>query len=371
MVQPGVMDSTVQLDARIELLASARPLKHAAPVHLHLGTAETTARVYLLGATGRRSAVQPGRSCLVQLRLANPLTAVLGDRFILRQFSPLITIAGGTVLHPSAERHRKGDGSRQILEVLETGSRGEVLSGLCHSRPFGIGGRDLTSLTGRPGGEWEGIASRETGLCVVRKSPLWVCSLMRIAEHETKLVDAVARYHRANPLESGPPAEELRNAEFAGAPPFYGEFILQRLVSEGILVTDGELVRTADHSVRMDGDDARARDDLTNILDQAGLEVPALKELVPDLPTDSDRCEKIVAALLREGVLVRVNSEFVFHRSAIDSLLSDLKPLRGATIDVPGFKQLAGVSRKYAIPLLEYFDRVKVTLRIGNLRRVL
>jgi len=123
--------------------------------------------------------------------------------------------------------------------------------------------------------------------------------------------------------------------------------------------------------IRLDRDETEARNRLINAFEEAGLHVPTLKEFLPTLPTDARRTERILAALVREGVLVKVSSEFVFHSTASEGLRNGLAPMKGAMIDVPKFKRLAGVSRKYAIPLLEYFYRVKVTLRIGNVRRVL
>ena len=371
IASPGALAPTEQFDAHIELLGSARPLKHTAPVHVHLGTAETTARVYLLNASGRRAALASGESGYVQIRLANPITAVHGDRFILRQFSPLVTIAGGTVLDAHAKRHRKDDGTLQILKSMRTGSEEEVLLALCESRPFGIGGKDLTALTGRRESQWARIARASRNLCVARRSPVWICSEQRTRQSEGRTTAAVERYHKRNPLEPGVPAEELRSGEFSGAPPFFAELILGRLEAAGTLTIDGELVRAANHTIRLDRDEAEARKRLIKAFEEAGLHVPTLKEFLPTLPTDARRTERILAALLREGVLVRVSSEFVFHSTAIEGLRNGLAPMKGATIDVRKFKKLAGVSRKYAIPLLEYFDRVKVTLRIGNVRRVL
>ncbi|MDE0102889.1 MAG: selenocysteine-specific translation elongation factor [Bryobacterales bacterium] len=368
---PGALAPSMQFDAHIELLRSARPLKHTAPVHIHLGTAETTARVYLLNGAGRRAALPPGESGYVQVRLANPLTAVHRDRFIIRQFSPLVTIAGGTVLDPHATRHRKDDGTLATLKALRTGSDEEVVLALCESRRFGIGGNDLTALTGRRESELARIAGPSRKLCVARQSPVWICSLRRIQQSEGRTAAAVQRYHRRNPLEPGIPIEELRSGEFRGAPPFFAELILGRLEAAGALLTDGDLVRDASHTVRLDRDEAEARNRLINSFEEAGLHVPTLKEFLPTLPTDARRTERILAALVREGVLVKVSSEFVFHSTAIEGLRNGLAPMKGAMIDVPKFKRLAGVSRKYAIPLLEYFDRVKVTLRIGNVRRVL
>ena len=371
LVEPGVFAPTEQFDAHIELLPSAKPLKHAAPVHVHLGTAETVGRAYLLEASGRRSSLKPGESAFVQLRLDNPLVAVSGDRFILRQFSPLTTIAGGTALHPHAVRHRKKADWRPALEALRDRNPATILDLLCAERLFGMEGSALTAITGRRESEWRSIARASKAVRVLRDRPLWVCADSRAKDAEERVLKALEQFHKANPLESGLAVEALRSSEFSDAPEFFADHILQRLEAAKKVELDGDLVKAADHKIRLEGDEREAREQLVTAFEQAGLQVPLLKDLLPTLPIDSGRARRILAALLREGVLVRINAELVFHSTAVNALLARLAPLRGQLVDVGEFKTLANVSRKYAIPLLEHFDKQKVTLRDGNKRRVL
>ncbi len=371
LVQPRRLRTTAQLDTRIELLRSAKPLKHGAPVHFHLATAETVGRAYILGAQGRRAQVDPGTQAYVQLRLANPVLAVAGDRFILRQFSPLTTIAGGTVLRPEAPKHRQKDDWRPLLDALVEGGQSRILELLCHERPFGIAGSELTALTGKEESAWRATAQESDLLAVLRKQPLWVCSVARINEAEARLIEALERYHRAHPLEAGAPVEAMRSGEFSDAPDLFTDQLLYRLEQSGNIRLDEDLVRKADHQIRMQADEQAARDRLVEAFQAAGLQVPGVKDLLPTLSIDAARAQRILAALLREGVLVRVSHELVFHATAIGALKESLAALRGQRINVAEFKALADVSRKYAIPLLEYFDRQKLTLRDGDKRRVL
>ena len=371
LAEPRLFAPTERFDAHIELLPSAKPLKHAAPVHVHLGTAETVGKAHLLEASGRQSSLKPGDSAFVQLRLDHALVAVSGDRFILRQFSPLTTIAGGTVLHPHAGRHRRKDDWRPALEALREGDPAAILEALCAGQAFGMAGADLTAITGRREPAWRSIAQSCKSIRVLRDEPLWVCADSRAKAAEDRLLKALARFHKANPLESGIPVEALRSSEFGAAPDFFADHILQRLQAERKVELAGELVKSADHEIRLGSDEREAKERLINAFAQAGLQVPLLKDLLPTLPIDSGRARRILAALLREGVLVRINADLVFHSEAVDALLARLVPLRGQLVDVGEFKALANVSRKYAIPLLEHFDKQKVTLRDGNKRRVL
>ncbi len=371
LAEPNAFAPTVQFDARIELLPSAKPLKHAAPVHVHLGTAETVGRAYLLDAAGRRSSLKPGESAFVQLRLDHPLVAVSGDRFILRQFSPLTTIAGGTVLQPQAVRHRRKQAWRPALEALRDENPAAILEALCAEREFGMSGADLTAITGWRESAWRSAALANKEVRVLRDKPLWVCADEHAQAAADRLLIALTEFHTANPLESGIPVEALRSKQFGDAPEFFADHILQRLEVAQKVELDGDLVKAADHEIRLGGDEREAKQQLLAVFEQAGLQVPLLKDLLPTLPIDSGRARRILAALLREGVLVRINAELVFHSDAVNGLLARLAPLRGQLVDVGEFKALANVSRKYAIPLLEHFDKQKVTLRDGNKRRVL
>ena len=371
LVEPRRFETTSQVDTRIELLPSAKPLQHGAPVHLHLGTAETVGRAYILGAQRRQASVDPGSEAYVQLRLDNPVLAVSGDRFILRQFSPLTTIAGGTVLRPEAPRHRQKDEWQPLLDALLERDQWRILDLLCLERPYGIAGSELTALTGEEESAWLVTAHETASLAVLRKKPLWVCSAARIREAEAQLLEALNQYHEANPLEAGAPVEAMRSGQFGDAPDLFADHLLRRLEQSGEIQFDEDLVRLANHRIRLQADEQAARDRLVEAFRTAGLKVPGVKDLLASLSIDGPRAQRVLAALLREGVLVRVSHELVFHAAAIGRLKEDLAALRGQRINVAEFKALADVSRKYAIPLLEYFDRQKLTLRDGDKRRVL
>lgn len=371
LAEPQRFETASQFDARIELLPSAKPLKHGARVHVHLATAETVGRVFLLDVEARRNSLQPGAEAFAQLRLANPLLAVSGDRFILRQFSPLATIAGGQVLYPRSPRYQRHEDRRPLLAALQEGRTQETLELLCAERRYGIAGRELTALTGRREAEWLPIARSSDALAVLRAEPLWVCSHARMRAAEARVLDRLKLFHGENPLLAGAPLEAIRSGEFGDAPDFFAQQLIQNLQATGKLAIDGELVRTADHKIRLRDDERESRDRLVAAFEEAGLRVPALKEFLPTLPIDLPRARRILAALLREGELVRVSPELVFHGRAIAALRDRLAAKRGALLTVQEFKALADVSRKYAIPLLEHFDRQKVTLRQGDARRIL
>ncbi len=371
VVEPDRFAVTQQFEASLELLPSAKPIKHAAPVHVHLGTAETVGRVFLLEAAGRTAAMAPGTSGYVRIRLANPAATVLGDRFILRKFSPLTTIAGGKVLHPQASRHRRKESWKPLLEGLAGGDAGTICKLLCDRSRYGLPASRLTALTGRRSTVWKDAARKTPSLRVLREAPLWIGTRTSVKVAKHRLTESLKRFHASNPLEPGASVQSLRSAEFGDAPAFFADLLLRELESEGEVVLDGELVRAAQHQIRFQADEAEARCRLVSEFREAGLHVPLLREFLPTLPIDAARARRILANLLREGVLVKVSHELIFHGEAIGSLKRQLTARRGQSIGVGEFKALAEVSRKYAIPLLEHFDRQKVTLRDGNARRIL
>ena len=334
LVQPKRFATTSQLDTRIELLPSAKPLKHGAPVHLHLATAETVGRAYILGAQGRQASVDPGSEAYVQLRLDNPVLAVAGDRFILRQFSPLTTIAGGTVLRPEAPKHRQKDEWRPLLDALLERDRSRILDLLCRERPYGLAGSELIALTGEEEPLWLVTAQETASLAVLREKPVWVCSVARIGDAEARLLEALERYHSANPLEAGAPVEAMRSGQFGDAPDIFAEHLLRRLQQSGKIRFDEDLVRLANHQIRLQADEQAARDRLVEAFQAAGLQVPGVKDLLASLSIDGPRAQRVLATLLREGVLVRVSHELVFHSTAIRTLLRRLKDLRLARDDL-------------------------------------
>ena len=371
IVLPGSLESTTQFDAWIELLKGAKPLKHGAPVHVHLATAETVGHAYLLDRSANGKAMRPGSKAYVQLRLENPLPALHGDRFILRQFSPLVTIAGGTVLEPQAPRHKQKDAWQPLLHALHTGTDSQALEIRCANQPNGVSGSELIARTGRPVADWLTIAAECPNVLAIRADPLWLVHKDRMREACTRMLDALTQFHKQNPLLSGAPLEAIRSSEFGKVPEFLIDEFLRKLQAAGKIVLDNELIRLAAFRIQMQAEEQEAHDKLLAAFQKAGLQVPALKEFLPMLPIDTARSRRILSALLRSGVLVRVSNELVFHQDAIRQLREQVTALRGQSISVPDFKTMSGVSRKYAIPLLEHFDKQKITARVGNMRRVL
>jgi selenocysteine-specific elongation factor len=375
LAAPGLFRATTRLAARIALLPSARPLKDGARVHFHQGTAERIAEVRLLEG----DTLVPGEEAFAQLRLDAPLLVLPGDRFILRQFSPVITIGGGRVLDIRPRRHKRGAAaSRAFLETLRAGSREETLEALLGQEPHGVLEEgELIARTGWRGEDVQAIVEALEVAGRVRRvsvSPLVVASTNRLAEMRARLLATVESFHKREPLLDGIAKEELRALAFGRAPEAAFESVLAELTAEGAIGVTGERVKRAGREVKLSEEEERARRAIEAAFREAGLRVPAVKEVLAKSGVEAQRAQKIVLLLLREGTLVKVTEELLFHREALGGLPEVLrlyKAQKGERISVPAFKELTGVTRKYAIPLLEYLDRQRLTRRVGDERIIL
>ncbi len=374
LAAPGRFQTTRRLDARVHLLASARKLKNRTRVHFHQGTTETIAELLLIGA----GELVPGGSAFGQLRLRDPFLVLPGDRFILRQFSPVITIGGGVVLDALAPRHLQRQGPvAPFLETLERGEAGQILEALAVRSPQGLGLAEIVSRTG-----WlESETGREAAnleaagsVRIVSREPMVLVPAEAFTALLEKIGAEVDRFHKANPLVPGISREELRSRAAPESRPEVFRAALEELGAKGKLEFAGELVKRAGAQVSLQPEEARAKEQIEAAFADAGLAVPSVKEVLAKLPVETRRAEKLLQLLLRERTLVRVTAELVFHQQALTELrarLREYKRTRQERISVPAFKELAGITRKYAIPLLEYLDRERVTRRAGDERVIL
>lgn len=373
LAAPGRFQPTRTIDCLLTLLPSAKPLKHGAPLHFHSGTAETVAKVRFLD---QRPRLKPGEQTFARIETERALLVLPGDRFIVRQFSPLVTFGGGRVLdaHPPVRRTLKsGIGA---LEVFAGSDPERSLDMLLRESPFGMGREELIARTA-----WSvetlqkacAALEQKQGVLRISEEPPWLAHAEAVRESAGAALDFLASFHKQNPLSHGAPKEALRSSVFPKAPVFFVESLLARLAKERKIAVESEMVRLAGHRIVLREDEQQARDKMVSAFQQAGLKVPGLHDFLAKLSIDPARAGKLLQGLLREGVLVRVSEDLVFHADSIAELKQLLarQKLQSERLNVPEFKDLAGISRKYAIPLLEYLDREKITRRVGDYRVIL
>ena len=355
LAEPGRFSSVTRLDCRVDLLASARPLKNHAPVHFHISAAEVEAEIRCLD---KRSALRGGESAFVRIVLSEPALALPGDRFIIRMFSPVVTIGGGIVVDISAKRYRANEDFAGRLETLLNGSPAVRVELLVTERPFGVEDSTVIALT---------------GLREIPQSPqleragAWLIAGSRTRELAAAVRLKIADFHRRNPLLPGIPKAELKAATMGAASSAVFEHVLAA-VQEAVQA--GDVVRLRSHKIVLREEEQQARGSIESAFEHAGLSAPSVDEVLKSCQVDPARAKSILQMLLKDGKLVRVHPDLVLHASALIGLRAQLAARRGQRFSVPEFKQWTGVSRKYAIPLLEYLDREHVTVRQGDVREI-
>ncbi len=360
--------STKRIDVSLSLLPSAKPLKDRARVHLHAYTSETVAEVALYG----EKQVKPGGKTYAQLRMADPALLLPGDRFILRQFSPVVTIGGGVVLDAIPPTRRKKETVEPFLKILEGGNPLPVLRvRLAQRHHEGLTLAQVTAETGWSNALVQSHLSEPIREGQVLKIGDRLVHAPAIEGLKLFLIGSVEDFHKTNPLVPGISREELR--ETVGASTDVLGATLDGLVKERRLELAGELVRLPGRGVVMKDEEAESKRTIEQAFASAGLQVPALYAVLAGLKVDKVRAQKIVTLLLRDKVLVKISDDLVFHQSTLQELRKQIAAYKAKStkIDVGKFKELTGVSRKYAIPLLEYLDRERVTKRVGDERLIL
>src|SRR4051794_448629 len=367
LASPDTFTTTGRADVRLRLLSSApRALKNRTRVHFHSNTMETVAELQLHDA----KQVDPGMQAFARLKLPQPVMLLPGDRFIIRQFSPVITIGGGvvldTVIRPRASHQRES------LETLASGDFASILRLRVQRR--GADGVSLKQLISEAGWTRNSIdASLASSLKaneIARIGDLFVHA-PALADLQRSFLNLLTAFHARNSLAAGVSKEEVR--EQAKASPEVFAAALDRLIQQRKLEVAGDLVRLPGRGVTLKDDEAESKTKIEEAFSSAGLKVPALQEVLAGLKIDKARAQKIVTLLLRDKVLLKVTDDLVFHRSALQDLrrLIAAQKAKSLKMDVAKFKELTGVSRKYAIPLLEYLDRERITRRVGDAREIL
>ncbi|MGA8151313.1 MAG: selenocysteine-specific translation elongation factor [Terriglobales bacterium] len=367
LAPPATLQSTSVVDVELSLLASAKPLKDRARVHFHSYTFESVASVVLYD----RKQVAPGETALARLRLSEPSLLLPGDRFIVRRFSPVVTIGGGVVLeNKTPERNKKKLERLEYLELLAKASGPAALQ--ARIAATGAHGLSIAEAVARTGWTARQIIAMLAALTEVSRMGDQLILKTLLDQIRQRLVSRLDAFHQQNPLVAGISREELRGGLADVAPE-----IFERVFDESVHVKRvelaGELVRLPGRGVVMKDEEAESKKLIEAAFASAGLKVPFLRDVLAGLKVDKARAQKIVTLLLRDKVLIKISEDLVFHQETLAELRRSVaaEKLKSPKIDVARFKDMTGVSRKYAIPLLEYLDRERVTRRVGDERLIL
>ena len=371
LAHPGIFEPTLRIDAAFELLPSApRKLKTRSPVRFHSGTMEIMSRIILLD----RDELLPGESAFVQIVFETPGVNMSGDRFVVRSYSPVRTIGGGTVLDPLPRKHKRfvQDTLGQMETLLKGPNMDRVPVMIERGGLTGVSFNQISIRTGIPVGKLRPLLDklRSTGETILLdgEEQCFVSSTLYRGLQSSVLQD-VRSYQERFPLKTGISKEELKSSQTAGLDPRLFQLVLRNLERDGKLLAEKEIIRTPDHTVNLKGELEDLRQKIEKIFLDAKLTPPSIKDL-PGLLNSNSSIPNILNVMLKEGILLKVTEDIYFHRDALDRLKEDYRQmlLREGKSTPTNFKELTGLSRKYIIPLMEYFDKIKVTIRVGDHR---
>jgi len=374
---PGTLFPSLVWDVELTCLASCpRPIKHRTEIHFHHGTKETLARIFLLD----REKLEPGETAVCQVRFAEPLAGVFGDRCVVRAYSPLRTVAGGRIVSPLGRKVKRfAQADLEPLSRLAGAAREEVIAvqlelagaeGVSFARLMvqsDLESRELEKALGKLCDKGEAALVDREG----KEGRVYVAASV-IASLSEGLLAAVTAFHRREPMKQGLSRGELASTFGKALFPKLFHFLVERVLKTGRLAADQELLRLPDHKVSMASDQAKLFDTLKKIYDAGGLTPPNLKDVLEPLNLTFKDAQPVYKLLLAQGHLVKIKEDMFCAAAAFTDLVERVAAYfeTAKEMDPANFKDIAGLSRKFAIPYLEYMDKEKITVRVGDKRRL-
>lgn len=375
---PATLKPSYMLDCQMKYLSSnSKPLKHRSRVRIHLGTAEIMGRVSLID----RDELQPGNEAGVQLLLEEPVAVWPEDHFVVRSYSPVVTIGGGKILGNASLRKRKRLSAKDrenniaTFKVLESGTLEEkIILHLSESQAKGMTFDEVSVCVGIFGKHLKktlnGPISNKKIVVVDSASQRYLDRRIA-AKINSTIVEVLTKYHQKNPLQDGLSKEELRGAIGKLVDLKVFAYCLNELIRSNEVVQEESLVRLATHEVALQADEEELQNDLLNWYRQKGLATATIKETTEEFSKYPEKLLKeVISLLLREEKLVKISETLFYHKDIIDSLTTEVVAFmqKEGEIDAPRFKEMTGLTRKFSIPILEYFDRIKLTYRVEDKR---
>ena len=373
IARPGSVRTSLMLDARLQNLKnSQRTILSGSQVHLYHGSAVRLCKVVLLD----RDALQPGESCYAQLRLTEEIAAKRGDRFVIRFYSPLETIGGGVVLDDLPRRHKRGD--QAVLEALairESGSGDDQLVQLVaehgHSLPT------LEKLAAPQNLDREELGRSLEELTSAGKVLQPLPGRYLAASVFDAIWDScrglLEQYHRQNPLHAGMKVAELRQKLLKNTDQAVADAILAALAREGKIKAVADRYALADFAVHLTKRQSAIREKLLQTYRKAGLEVPGLDEVIASFPpAEQGDCRQVVESLVSGGGLVMLTPQLCLHSQVYAQVCDKTRDfmVEHQELTLAEFRDLLGTSRKYALAVLEYYDKNKILKKDGDVRRL-
>jgi selenocysteine-specific elongation factor len=358
------------VDVVFNLLPSApRKLKNRSVVRFHTGTSEIISTIVLLD----RDELTPGDTCFAEIRLEEPTAVMTHDRYVLRSYSPVRTIGGGEILNALAQRKKRFSETTLLeLKIFSSGNLSEVTEQYIAAGRFaGTEQAQLPFLTNASRKKLDEIAKTlQAQKKIVQydkeKGVLIHADYFNKAKEE--IMATLDRYHQDFPLKVGLFKEELRSRTVGSNNPKLFNYLIGQLTQDEVIVQEKEVIRLKEHRVTLAQDQEEVRQQIEEIYRKTGLQPPYFKELKEKFSNNT--AADVLGVMVKDGILVKVKEDLFFHRDVIEELKNRLTGFlkEKGEIDTPQFKEMTSASRKYTIPLLEYFDITQLTMRVGDKR---
>jgi selenocysteine-specific elongation factor len=353
-----------RLDARLFLLTHVnKALKHRARVRLYLGTAEVLGRVCLLD----REELCPGDTAYIQMELEERVVALKGDRFIIRSYSPVLTIGGGTVIDPVPLKHkRRRPEVLQMLELKDHGTPEEIIMFYLTKQAALL---TLEELSAPKEIIFALTAAGKIKVITGDNQEYFVASAVYHSWVE-KIKAHLLPYHQQYPLREGCPREDLRARFFSSLSPRLFQFLLRTMAQENIIKLSGQVVALADFVPQLAGEQQKIARQIEKIYQKRSCQPPGWPELVKQMGIDESQAQEVREFLFRQGTLIKITEELYFHAAVFDQIKKLIKNYlqEKKEISIGEARDLLNTSRKYVLPLFEYLDREHLTLRVGDKR---
>jgi selenocysteine-specific elongation factor len=371
VVTPNTLRASQVITAQIELLTDsfggAKPLKEQTRIRFHHLASELLGTIRFVDET--EGELRPGERAVVQIRLESPVVAVAGDRFVIRRYSPAFTIGGGVIIDahlPKLSRGTRGE----LLQILAEGTLAERVELM--AKLEGLRGLTLAEVQARTGIRIDTLRQQLKKLPNVADAGdrRWIHNDV-ISAFRKRAMEFLQRFFQQNRMSLNVPKGEFVQKLIPHADPAVVNFLLQDLAREKIITMEGDALDVPGRSKKLGGAEGELARNIESRFAEAGLAPPPVSELIKAIPQKPKVIEGVVSFLVKQGSLVRLGEGIYLHRDALAAAKERMSVRKGDTIDVGEFKEYFGLSRKIAIPLLEWFDREAVTKRIGDTRLVL
>ncbi len=374
LAAPNALKSNYMVDVRVTYLGSNnKELKNRTRLRFHAGTSEIMGNLILLD----RETLSPGDTTVAQVRLDTPVALVANDRFVLRSYSPVRTVGGGIILNPIAEKHKRlrPEVIQGLGELVDSDLNAILSHHISQAGNNGLTFSDLRLVTGAK----DKIIEKNLGVLLTKQEVILMDKEEKAYIHAdtlksmtTKIHQTLSEYHKKYPLKPGISKEELRSKFPAAKNPKLMTLAINRMERENEIVQDEKTIHLKSHTVSLGADQDTIQRKIKAAYAGAGLMPPYFKDLVTTLKTNESLAKDVLNLLLQDHKLVKVKEGLYFDAEAVENLRQQLVAFLKAhdEITTAEFKDMTGASRKYVIPLFEYYDAQNVTIRIGDIRKL-